>query len=647
MPKDFSVADVKTDQGVWKPQYAHHGSAKWVSSWVFVPTASASQQPATPSNTGQKRIDETTSLKLIPFEALNKSQTYANAGDTMPIVFCKRENNSGGVWISPPLLDSSSDNFQHTFVYLLSHGSISIAVVNPNYFLGANSLSDITLGGSLSIYGNYTNVVNNCPLTSSYVTCDHTNFNFLADSLGNNVGDASHTRTVNEYATGVTIRVKPLYPDGVFSPTLLERYTLTVTRFNNATAATTTVGTITTSATGGINSISDTMAAGNYTYSVTITAIHTVQTNKPASILVEFRQANTFPTSYDRTTSYKNISLLVVEGNLFDPTKAYSDPAELKQLHAFIESGLAVIRWRSDNNSISNPGGHTGTTGASNRFADLLYYWFQNSGAYTNQNFSYLSVVGIAVCALFHSNYNITCDIYLTTSTSFLAWVQNVAPMFLCSFYSFYGDYSIKPLLPLADNGTIASGALTPLENFNDLDTDPDSAQNSILVGSYRKTYRSSSQALPFQVVVTWRGQDKFNMETAQTTKVRYSDYSEDAPEEAYDMTDFCTNADHATIFAKYILASRRYSLHTVTFQTGRNVQSGSELEPADLISVSLSRVNSQGDSRTELEHYLVDNLEYDQSGYVTITASQFPLNGAGASIINNSILSGSFVVTT
>lgn len=652
MPADFSVDPPRTDSGTWVPEYGYYKDTKWVASWTFKPkqqgAAATTQQPATPVNTEQKRIDEAQSLKLIPFEALNKTQTYANAGDTMPIVFCKRVNNAGGIWISPPLLDSSSDNFLHTFVYIISHGQVTVPGLYASYFIGSTAASDTSISGALAFSGAYSSSSSTCPISGYNVTCDHTNFNFLANPLGNSVGDTVRIRTVNQYATGVTIRVKPLYPDGISSPTLLERYTLTITRVNNSTAAVTTVGTITTSATGGIDSLADTMAAGNYTYSVAITAIHTAQTNKPANILIEFRQANTFPTSYDRTSSYKNITLLVATGNLYDLTKTYSPPTELKQLHAFIEEGLVVQRWRYTNNSISNPGAINSVDGASNNFADLVYYWFAESGAYpTAAVGTYMSINSVGRCSLFYAHYNITCNIYLTAGTSFLAWLQNVAPMFLCSFFVLVGTYFLKPVLPLNDNGSIATGALTPREIFSDSDPNADSVENNIITGTYRKTYVTNTQRIPFQVVVTWRGQDKFNLETAQTTKVRYSDYSEDAPEEAYDMTAFCTNADHATIVAKYILATRRYSLHTITFQSARNVQTTSQLQPFDLISVSLTRVNSEGDSRAEVEYYLVDDIDYDQAGLVTIRASQFPLNGGSASIISNSILSGSFVVTT
>lgn len=604
------------------------------------------KRQATKENSEARRADELKSLSLVPFEALDKAQQYANPGDTLPIVFGQRENNAGGIWISPPLLDSSSDNFVQTFVYLISHGSTPVSTNSNDYFFGKECLTDITLGASLTFNVAHSSDPAVCPINGYAVSCDHTNFNFLADPVSTTVGDFTKIRTVNKYATGVTIRVKPLYPAGASSPTAMERYTLTVYRTDNSTGTTSTVGTISTNATGSITSLSDSMSAGNYTYSIENTAILTASTTKPETILVEFRQANTFPTSYDRTSSYANIQLLGAQGSLYDLTKDYSAPTEPKQLHLFMADGIYVDKYRYVTNSISTSA-ITGTTDSSNFFGDLVLYWFQNSGKYRNQNWSYIFPYSLATSALFNSHYNITYNAYLTSSTNFLSYAQSIAPMMLCSLVTYFGTYAFLPLLPLADDGQILTTALTARESFTDSDLDADSIRNSIITGSYSKQYKDAESLEPFQVVVTWRGQDTFNLETGQTTVVRYSDYPEDAPEETYDMSHFCTNADHAAIFAKYVLATRRYSRHTITFQTARNVIAVSGLTPLDVISVSLTRTNSKGDSRTETEYYLVDSMAHTGTGLVEITASQFPVDLTGASIISNSILSGSFEVTT
>jgi hypothetical protein len=610
-----------------------------------LPPADASKQPPTPAVTEQKRIDEDSSLKLIPFEALNTSQKYANAGDTMPIVFCKRVNGQGGVWISPPLLEAVSNDFVHTFVYLVTHG---FALLNPTYdFIGNQALADITPAGSVLRFQGYTNNPAICPLSFG-ASCDHSTFKFITNPLAATVGNVSRTRTINNYTTGVTIKAKPLYPDGLSSPTALERYTLTVQRINNSTGATATVGTFITSATGGISSISDTPTAGNYTYSVINTAVHTASTDKPETILLEFVQSNTFPTSYDRTSSYTNMTVKIIRGNLYDLSKEFSAPSDLKQVHIFMDEGVQVTQWRWSNPS--NPVTLViSAIAASDIFADLINYWFVNSGKFTNQNFQNFSLYDVAETAIFHENYNMRFNGYISTGTNFISWAQTVAPFFLCSFTSILSTYGLVPILPLNSSRQIHPGSLQSSikETFNDTDVNVDSLQNSIIAGTYRRIYKNTQERVPFQVVTTWRGQNAFNLETAQTTTVRYSDYAATAPEEAYDMTSFCTNADHATLFAKYVLATRRYSTHSVSFQTARNTLSTSGLQVYDLIAVSLSRVDSAGDNRTETQYYLVDALEYDQTGITTITATHFPLNGSYIGVINDSILNGSFVVTT
>jgi hypothetical protein len=612
--------------------------------------ADASKQPPTPAVTEQKRIDEDSSLKLIPFEALNASQKYANAGDTMPIVFCKRVSGQGGVWISPPLLEAVSNDFVHTFVYLVTHGQ---ATLNNTYdFIGNQAFADITPAGSVLRVQGYTSNPATCPLSSG-ASCDHSTFKFITNPLAATVGNVSRTRTINNYTTGVTIKAKPLYPDGLSSPTALERYTLTVQRINNSTGTTATVGTFITSATGGISSISDTPTAGNYTYSVINTAVHTASTDKPETILLEFVQSNTFPTSYDRTSSYTNITLKIIRANLYDLSKEFSAPSDLKQVHIFMDEGVQVTKWRwlnpADPSASSPPYAYTTAVAASDIFADLINYWFVNSGKFTNQNFQNFLLYDVAETAIFHENYNMRFNGYISTGTNFISWAQTVAPFFLCSFTSILSTYGLVPVLPLNSSRQIHPGSLQSSikETFNDTDVNVDSLQNSIIAGTYRRIYKNTQGRVPFQVVTTWRGQNAFNLETSQTTTVRYSDYAATAPEEAYDMTSFCTNADHATLFAKYVLATRRYSTHSVSFQTARNTLSTSDLQVYDLIAVSLSRVDSAGDNRTETEYYLVDALEYDQTGITTITATHFPLNGSYVGVINDSILNGSFVVTT
>jgi hypothetical protein len=448
---------------------------------------------------------------------------------------------------------------------------------------------------------------------------------------------------VDDYSTEARIKVKPIYPDGISSPTLMETYVIRIRRTNNLTGTTTTVGTITTNNVGATSALfTDTYSTGSYTHTFDVQSIAVAQTTKPAYILIEFRQENDFPFTVDRKASYADLTLLVVEGNLYDVKKQYSPPTDLKQLNIFMEGGIRVDKWRLNP---SGPG-YTYSFGSSNKFGDLVQYFFEKSGKYPDAvNVQQVSLLDVATAARFHDVYDIFFNGVISNGTNFMAYAQSVAPMFLCAFYNASGFFRLKPLLPLTSAGAIDTGALTPKETFSDNETAADTIDNTIIAGSYQKAYFNREEREPIQLVISFRGIRKSGVERMKTANVRYTDYASSVPEEQYDMTEFCTTNLHATTFAKYVLATRRYSTHKVTFQTARNTFGSSFLQPIDLIAVQLTRTNSEGDSRVETNHYLVDSIEYDQTGISTISATHFPLNGSGASIISNSVISGSFEV--
>lgn len=607
------------------------------------------RQTAAPDNIRQKQIELDNSLKLLPYESLDRSQQFANSGDTVPIVFCRRlENGKGGAWVSPPLVDSACDNFDQTFLYLLSQDEIVSTVSDlDDIYLGKYNLKDLDrqllLKTTLAFNTVYTNDPTVCPISAYSVTCSHNVFKILLDPLSPEVGSAVQFRCVDDYSTEARIRVKPIYPDGVTSPTLMETYNIRIRRTSNTSGTTTTVGTITTNSTGATSALfTDTYSTGTYTHTFDVQSIAVAQTTKPAYILIEFRQENDFPYTVDRKASYTNLTFLAATGNLYDVRRQYSPPGDLKQLHVFVEEGIIVDKWRV------NPSGPglTYSFDSSNKVGDLFLYFFTQTGRWPNiNNLQYYSLNDVAKAAQFHNNYDIFFNGVVSNATNFMSYAQSIAPMFLCAFYNQTGFFRLRPLLPLTSAGAVNTGTLTPVATFTDNQTGADAINNTIITGSYEKTFFSTEERQAVQLVISFRASRKSGMERTRTATIRYTDYAATVPEEQYDMTEFCTTKEHATMFAKYVLATRRYSTHKISFQTARNVWDAPEILPLDLIAIQLTRANSEGDSRVETNYYLADSFEYDQTGIVTVTATHFPLNESGASIISNSVMSGSFEV--
>lgn len=626
-----------------------------VSMKLFTPRhrriANQGVQRSTEASSTQRRKNERKALNLNAYGKLDKAQEYGETGDVIPIVFCQRTGGYGGAWIAPLLIDTTSENFNQTFVYLVSSGQITLPAGKGKYLFGKNTLRGVEeyAATTLTLTSHYTSDDTVCPISGLAVGCAHNTFKFLLDGLTPEVGKSVQFQTVDEYATAITVRAIPEYPDDLAPPTNLERYTITVKRLNNETGSSSTVGTFTTPATNATPVIfTNNPSTGSYTYTFTVTSVFSPVADKPKSILIEIKQENNFPSGLDRKASYVDMTLLSIQGNLYDPERIYSAPTELKQLNIFVENGISVDKWRFFNPSISNPGGFTYSYGASNRIADLLLYYLENSGKYPQAaNYQVMLYTDIGTTALFHENYYLGFDGVINDTVNFASWVQQVAPMFLCKFFVFNGIFRLRPLLPLTNSGYISTAALTPVVTFTDSNLTADSTTGTIIAGSYQKTYTSIDDRRPFRIVVTFKKTSKYFVEVPTTAKVRYSDYAKNVPEESYDMSDFCTSDLHATLYAKYVLATRRYSTHRVSFQTVQNPNDlTAPYKPLDLIAVSIKREDSTGTNRTETNHYLIESLELDSTtGVTSVTATHFPLNGSAISIISNSIINGSFDV--
>ena len=620
--------------------------------------ANQGAQRPTEAVSTQRRKNERKALNLNAYAKLDKTQEYAETGDVIPLVFCKRSDGNGGAWVAPVLIDTASENFDQTFIYLVSSGSVTLPPSKKDYFLGKNNLLSVEeyATTSLTLTGHYTSNDTVCPIAGFATGCVHNKFKFLVDALVPDVNSAAIVKetsirfqTVDQYATKVTIQAIPERPRSYFLPPNFTEFTITVDRLDNNTGTSTTVGTFTTPSDDVTpTSFVDNPPTGSYTYSLRITAIASLNDNVPASILFEVEQENNFPTSVDRKASYVDMTLLSIQGNLYDVDRFYSPPAEIKQLFIFVSNGIAVEQWRFVNPSISNPGGFTFSSASSNRIGDLMLYYIQNSGRYLQAiNYQAMLYSDIATAALFHDIYKLNYDGVISDSVNFTSWTQEIAPMFLCKFFVFNGIFRLRPLLPLTDSGQISSAALTPVTTFTDLSVSANSTEGTIIAGSYSKTYTSTADRLPVRVVVIYKRTSRFYVEVPTTAKVRYTDYAKISPEETYDLTEFCTNDDHAILYAKYLLATRRYSTHRISFQTTQNPNDLIEgYKPLDLIAVSIKREDSSGTNRIETNHYLVESLEMDTTtGITTIHATYFPLDGAGVSIISASVLSGSFDV--
>lgn len=632
--------------------------------WVQLPSA---------PNQGSSKQDTAPSNRKTPQADLGAQQRIATAGETVPIVFGKRVNNVGGIWLQPSLARSGSNFFKGSFLFPVSQGEIVSSPVKHRVWVGLRNLkflADQTITIS-NIYNSAATLAaspGTCPILGSGLYCGNDTYTFVRslpssgsstdrlDFVGTSYfgqritargeGDTSNSAIISttevfdnvtgndisasyfaaiglpsttEFASGPVdpgnaalgcFQVGTVY-DFINDPTLGFGY-VNASSFWNAISS----GSV--SFVDNVVRVEDQFFPGNPASTGTL---ESVQTEYVVSL---FADPTSTPTADN--SAFADITFLKVVGDIYDPPTSGSYPTTTRQLSIFYEEGVRVRLYSSGGSS----------QGASNQIVDLSMYLFE---IYKRLNGSYPDVSApiltdnLQDIALFCSQYSLYFNGVVSETVNIVDFISETAPYFLLSFLSNGGQYRFAPLLPLNASKQINNAALTPAATFT---------ESEILPGSLSKSYKSAAEKTDVNAVILYRLNDPSAIGTQQTVQVRYSGVSLDAPAEQFDMTDFCSSRDHAIMYAKHYLARRRYSLHQVSFATPL-LDSG--LIPTDIIRITRQRVTSVGDNRTETEWYQITAISHQTDGTTSIQASQFPVNGSAQSVISDQVLNGTFIV--
>ena len=164
----------------------------------------------------------------------------------------------------------------------------------------------------------------------------------------------------------------------------------------------------------------------------------------------------------------------------------------------------------------------------------------------------------------------------------------------------------------------------------------------NMIQGSFSKSYLSVEERREFIANCIYTECKPTEVARRKTVSVRFSTSAIDAPTEQFDMSDFCTDVNHAILYAKYEVSRRKLSTHNISFSTALLTTS---LIPTNIIKLQLQRKNSVGDDRTEIEYYQVLSITYDNDGVSNIEATHFPLDTNDKSKISLEIASSNFTV--
>ncbi len=641
-------------------------------------------KPASSSQRADDAIQNSNKPRNNP--VVGKDQKTAAAGDTIPIVFGKRENNLGGVWVEPTLAKQASYNFVGIFLYPLSQGEIVSTPQVYQTYVGPQQIR--ARSGALPVISKYYSSASamsgsprSCPITSGKIFCDiNSNYyigevaktgayttlgrdfdNFHTDNAGLTIGVGDTSNSVlettgdNYFAwdaiTGADVTAALFATIGITNPasyifsanrnprggTLIGGFTVGHIDRGIVLAGGTLGQLFTPTPNSSIYSLWGTVNPVNERYEGT-TVNNQFNTSKSASTGTLGGQVREYaaspvadpsnPGSGFDFTDYAEITWLEIQGNLYDE----SNPAlgeykiSTRQLATFIEQGIKVPLYSA---------GSPGSTGASNQFVDLAMYLFSLIGRVDGVNTADIAapidISSLQAIAAFNSNSGMFFNGIIEQSVNVIEFISTLAPFYLLHFVSSNGQYAFKTLLPVTSGNQINGGALTPSATFN---------ESNIIPGSFNKQYDPAESRRDIQLSITLRDAKTARVGLQKNRIVRFASTSNSAPIEQFDMTDGCTSEAHADLFAKYELAKRKHSTHSITFDTPL-ITSG--LAIMDVIKVQRQRKNSVNDDRTEIDYYQITSIAHSSDGVSNVAAMHFPLNGSNVSVISNEVLNGTF----
>lgn len=588
------------------------------------PNYIAPQSASAPITTNLRK-DELAALLTVE-QGATAQQRIAATGNSIPLVFCRQTGGVGGAWVTPPAVrfgveENANTGDYFAFGLVISDGQIP-AIAESDVWKGPIKVN------TLSGYG----------ITNAYNTLPTSGYNYTLTSVGADTPATSttNTETYNYANTGVSFS---------FSGNL---YTITV---EGCTSFSFNGSKITTSPSAAVNYFhrwaarsngtlidgsgltESTGFNGSFSFSSPVTFTLTIDTSfsnywpNPAylvfsSLAYNYRVTTTVTTPQipgavtnlplfpGSGGSFAGMSTLAVRGR-------YAVDAETgiykQQVRCFVRNGVQIDRV-------------LGGSGSSCSFPDLAYYLLKNANKVSTQLIDLPSFQG---AERFNAKYELFFNGVLANSVNLRDYLTRVAPLFLLRFVQINGKFGLKPVLPLDGALNVSTAAITPVHAFND---------GNIVAGTYQKEYIDINQRKPFCALMTWRAQTDSVYGTPRTNEVRYANTAIDGPFEQYDMEEFCTTENHATLIGRYILASRKLTTHTVSFQTTELIGS---LAPTDIISVTWDYSSSFAAGESKTIFYQVDTVTEGANGIFSVEATHFPTTAAGVSQVALDMLTG------
>ena len=301
--------------------------------------------------------------------------------------------------------------------------------------------------------------------------------------------------------------------------------------------------------------------------------------------------------------------------NLLRPEEG---PDYFLQSHVFVENGVKVDRLL------------TADVGPSPYYPDLVYYLMQKTQVLQADQIDKEAL--LLACKLTQT-YKMFFNGILQTTNSLPEWLIRTAPYFLLTPRQVDGKHGLWPVCPMNGAGELSRDPVVPSLVIT---------ADDIVADTYVRSYISPIDRRPVCLVMVYRDQPIEAVGQTVTVEVRYPGTALSGPFMSHDLTEFCCRPEQAVYAARYILAKRRYTTHTVSFTLGRRA---AQLKPGDIVRVDIAQETTDGDGITDSIFYQLESLQEGQGGTVAIEATHFPVDSNGVSVVAKETHAGNVTI--
>jgi len=314
---------------------------------------------------------------------------------------------------------------------------------------------------------------------------------------------------------------------------------------------------------------------------------------------------NSAPTFCGTSGSYSGLTTLSFEHQL----NYYKADKEFKSINAFIREGLQLTRLVD------------GVTGSSDNFVDLVKYLFQKNNRLADD---LIDNTALTTAAKFADANGFLFNGQLKESQNLLDWLQATSVNFLLRVSNSGGKFGLTPRLPYNTDHTIKTTQVTPEFTFT---------EEHVVDGGFEIEYISLEDREPVCFVVQWRQQPEADFGLVRTVQVRYENEAASGPFVDIDLSNYCTNEDHAVKVGAFRLAQRKFITHHLRL-TVRERSYNAALVIGDLVRVRLRRETSEGDSEYHDKLYEINRIEKSFASTIAYDLTHFPIDSQGRSIV-------------